>query len=161
MEIIKQLLRYNTVMKKANAINERRTGNGRMKRWFLFCMWHYWEWYGKPASSGSVLRGSAKLERSRKEHEERTRASTHQLHQGTFWLVLRKCFFFTVVVIKQWYRLPREVVGSLSLEILKPQLDTALRSLLSLWRPPWLKQGLGKGPLGSFPVTTPPWVYGL
>lgn len=80
---------------------------------------------------GSILRGSAKLVSSRKEHEERARGSTHQLQQGTFWLVLRKCFF-TVVVIKHWYRLPRKVVGCLSLEIFKPQLDIALRSLLSL-----------------------------
>lgn len=35
MEIIKQLLRYNTVMKKVNAINEHKTGNGRMRRWFF------------------------------------------------------------------------------------------------------------------------------
>lgn len=43
---------------------------------------------------GSILRGSAKLESSRKEHEEGTRASTHQLQQGTFWLALRIYYFF-------------------------------------------------------------------
>lgn len=93
---------------------------------------------------GSILRGSTKLESSRKEHEEGTRASTHQLQQGTFWLTLRDFFFFLkMVVIKKWYRLPREVVACLALEIFKPQLDTALRSLKSTLPP----AGAGRGAL--------------
>ncbi|KFV88512.1 hypothetical protein N308_06502, partial [Struthio camelus australis] len=38
--------------------------------------------------------------------------------------------FFNVRVVEHWDRLPREVVGSPSLEIFKSQLDTALSSLV-------------------------------
>lgn len=37
---------------------------------------------------------------------------------------------FTVGVVEQWQRLPREVVGFLCLEILKVGLDAALNNLL-------------------------------
>ena len=37
---------------------------------------------------------------------------------------------FTVRVVKQWSRLPREVVEALSLEIIKVTLDGALSNLI-------------------------------
>lgn len=42
----------------------------------------------------------------------------------------RKKLFFTVRAVKQWHTLPREVVETLSLEILRTQLDTAPSDLL-------------------------------
>jgi len=38
--------------------------------------------------------------------------------------------FFTLMVMEHWNRLPREVVGSPSLEIFKTSLDKVLCSLL-------------------------------
>mgnify|MGYP001856641001 CR=1 FL=1 len=47
------------------------------------------------------------------------------MKKGRFRLDLRKKFF-TVSVVKQWNRLPREVVGAPSLETPKVRLNEAL-----------------------------------
>ncbi|KFQ87417.1 hypothetical protein N337_13447, partial [Phoenicopterus ruber ruber] len=52
----------------------------------------------------------------------------HKLEHGKFCLNMRKNFF-TVRVTEPWHRLPREGVGSPSLEIFKPGLDAVLCSL--------------------------------
>ncbi|KFP51476.1 hypothetical protein N323_01684, partial [Cathartes aura] len=49
----------------------------------------------------------------------------HTLKHRRFPLNIRK-HFFTVKVTEHWHRLPREVVESPSLEILKSRLDTVL-----------------------------------
>ena len=43
---------------------------------------------------------------------------------------IRKCFFYKGV-IKNWHRLPTEVVESLSLEVFKKHGDVVLRDMVS------------------------------
>ncbi|KFO79629.1 hypothetical protein N303_03523, partial [Cuculus canorus] len=53
----------------------------------------------------------------------------YKLERGRFRLDIRKNFF-TMRVVRHWYRLPREVVDAPSLEAFKARLDGALGSLI-------------------------------
>ena len=53
-----------------------------------------------------------------------------KFHRGTIRLHIRK-YFFSERVVRQWHRLPREVVMSLSLEVFKKCVDVALRDVVS------------------------------
>ncbi|KFV00007.1 hypothetical protein N340_11853, partial [Tauraco erythrolophus] len=52
-----------------------------------------------------------------------------KLKQGRFRLDIRKKFF-TQRVVRQWNRLPKEVVDAPSLEVFKARLDEALGNLV-------------------------------
>ena len=52
------------------------------------------------------------------------------MHQGMFRLDVRRNLF-SEGVVRQWHRLPREVVESLSLEVFKNRVDVALRNVVS------------------------------
>ncbi|KFV21983.1 hypothetical protein N340_05612, partial [Tauraco erythrolophus] len=52
-----------------------------------------------------------------------------KLKENRFQLDLRKKFF-TLMVVRHWNRLPREVVDAPSLEVFKARLDEALSNLL-------------------------------
>ncbi|KAK4822862.1 hypothetical protein QYF61_020713 [Mycteria americana] len=59
---------------------------------------------------------------------DRTRGNEHRLTHMKFHLNVRK-HFFTVRVVKHWHRLPREVVESPCLELLKTRLGMVLGAL--------------------------------
>jgi len=58
-----------------------------------------------------------------------TRGNGFKLKEGRFRLDRRKKFF-TLRVVRCWYRLPREAVAAPSLAVFKPRLDGALSTLL-------------------------------
>ena len=60
---------------------------------------------------------------------DRTRGNGFKLREGSCRLDIRKkCF--TVRVVRQWKRFPREVVGAPSLETFKVKLDRTLSKLI-------------------------------
>ena len=65
-----------------------------------------------------------------------------------FWMGVRKSFF-TLRTVRQWERLPREIVQPLSLEFFKTELDRALRNLVWPHSWPWFEQEVGLETFGD------------
>jgi len=63
--------------------------------------------------------------------DDRKRGNGFKLKEGRFRMDIRKKFF-TVRAVRHRNRLPREVMGALSLETLKIRLDGALTNLIEL-----------------------------
>ncbi|KFV04470.1 hypothetical protein N339_12398, partial [Pterocles gutturalis] len=64
-----------------------------------------------------------------RECSERTRGNGYKLKEGRFRLDIRKKFF-TMRVVRQWPRFPREAVDAPSVEVFKARLDEALSNLI-------------------------------
>ena len=62
-------------------------------------------------------------------------------------------YSFLDVVVRQWHRLPREVVGSLPLKVFKSRVDVALRDVGSGHRGGWADGWTGWSQW-SFPAFT-------
>ena len=73
----------------------------------------------KKAGEGLLTRASS----------DSTRGNGFKLKEGRFRLDIRKKFF-TMRVVRQWHRLPREAVHAPSLEVFKARLDGALSNLV-------------------------------
>lgn len=61
---------------------------------------------------------------------DRTTGNGFKLKEGIFKLDVKKKFFFTIRVVKQWHRLPREVVGASFLKTFKVRLKGPLSNLI-------------------------------
>ena len=75
--------------------------------------WYCWRGCSSQASEGQVPRATDGL----------------RLRQGRFSLAIRKNFL-TERLVKHWNRLPREVVESPSLEVLKKFADVAIQDMV-------------------------------
>ena len=60
---------------------------------------------------------------------DRTRGNSFKIKEGRFELDIRKKSF-AVRMVRQWNRLPRNVVEALSLETFRVRLDPALDNLI-------------------------------
>ena len=69
---------------------------------------------------------------------DRKRANNFKLREGIFVSDVRKKFF-TVMVVRHWNRLPRDVMDASSREVFKAGLDGALSNLV-LWKVSLLQQ---------------------
>jgi len=85
---------------------------------------------------------------------ERTRGNGFTLQEGRFrWDVRKK--FFTMIVVRPWNRLPREVVDGPSLAMFKVRLDGALSNLALAEGVPVCSRVVGtRCSLRSFPTQT-------
>ncbi|PKU40240.1 hypothetical protein llap_9455 [Limosa lapponica baueri] len=87
---------------------------------------------GDLVMASQYLKGAYRRDGERcfiRECSDRSRGNGFKLKEGRFSLDTRKKFF-TVRVVRQWNRLPGEVVDAPSLEVFKARLDGSLSNLL-------------------------------
>ena len=63
---------------------------------------------------------------------DKAKGNGFKLKEGRFRLDARKNFFFTIIVVRHWNWLPREMVDASSLDTFKVMLDEALSNLIKM-----------------------------
>ncbi|PKU43858.1 hypothetical protein llap_5830 [Limosa lapponica baueri] len=128
MDLLEQVQRRATKMIRRL---EHLSYEDRLKELGLFSLEKRRLW-GDPVATFQYLEGAYRRDGEElfvRDCSNKMRGNGFKLKEGRFRLDIRKKFF-TVRVVRQWNRLPSEVVDAPSLEVFKARLDGALSNLV-------------------------------